>query len=193
MDKSTAILEILIMLLVAAIFGFVLAWILFRNKTNTAETKNDFSAEEIEKLKKKNNDMLLELGNVKRSNTDLSIKLDECNKRGQALKSAPLNTPVAKVEEVVKSAPIKKSKPDDLKIIEGIGPKIEELLHSAGIMSFTDLAQADVQKIKDILAQAGSRFQMHDPSTWAKQSELARDGKFEELKKLQDELSAGRV
>lgn len=195
MDKSTAILEILIMLLIAAILGFILAWILFRNKTNTAESINDSSAEEIEKLKKKNNDLLLELGNVKRSNTDLSIKLDECNKRGQVSKSAPVVSAALpdKTEISLKTASPVKAKPDDLKIIEGIGPKIEELLNNAGIMTFADLAKADKQIVKDVLGNAGPRFQMHDPTSWAKQSELARDGKFEELKKLQDELSAGRV
>ncbi|TAF76808.1 MAG: hypothetical protein EAZ53_03345 [Bacteroidetes bacterium] len=195
MDKSTAIFEILIMLLVAAILGFILAWLLFRNKNAETSSVSDSNLEEIEKLKKKNNDLLLELGNVKRSNTDLSIKLDECNKRGQALKSAPVVTTSVAEKTVVASAPApqKKSKPDDLKIVEGIGPKIEELLHKAGIITFADLSKADIVKLKEILVNAGSRFQMHDPSTWPKQSELARDGKFEELKKFQDELNAGRI
>lgn len=195
MDKSTAIFEILIMLLVAAVLGFILAWLLFRNKNAEASSVSDSNLEEIEKLKKKNNDLLLELGNVKRSNTDLSIKLDECNKRGHALKSTPVVTTSVVEKTIVASSPTpqKKSKPDDLKIVEGIGPKIEELLHKAGIITFSDLSKADIVKLKEILVNAGSRFQMHDPSTWPKQSELARDGKFEELKKYQDELNAGRV
>lgn len=196
MDKSTAIFEILIMLLIAAILGFILAWLLFRNKNAETSSISDSNLEEIEKLKKKNNDLLLELGNVKRSNTDLSIKLDECNKRGQTVKSASMAVASPIEEKKVTTAspsPTKKSKPDDLKIVEGIGPKIEELLHKAGIITFADLSKADIVKLKEILVNAGSRFQMHDPSTWPKQSELARDGKFEELKKFQDELNAGRI
>jgi predicted flap endonuclease-1-like 5' DNA nuclease len=90
-------------------------------------------------------------------------------------------------------APVKKSTgKDDLKIVEGIGPKIEELCNNAGIMTFADLAATAPEKIKSILEAAGPRFQMHDPTTWPKQSALARDGKFDELKKWQDELNKGR-
>ena len=86
----------------------------------------------------------------------------------------------------------KSSGKDDLKIVEGIGPKIEELCNNAGIMTFAELAATSPEKIKQILEAAGPRFQMHDPSTWPKQSELARDGKFDELKKWQDELNKGK-
>ncbi len=86
----------------------------------------------------------------------------------------------------------KSSGKDDLKIVEGIGPKIEELCNAAGIMTFADLAATTPERIKEILEAAGPRFQMHDPSTWPKQSELARDGKFDELKKWQDELNKGK-
>lgn len=85
--------------------------------------------------------------------------------------------------------PIKR---DDLKVVEGIGPKIEELLNNAGIFSFEQLAHSKADKIKKILEEAGSRFQMHDPTTWPQQAELAAKGKWEELKSLQDKLNAGR-
>jgi len=79
-----------------------------------------------------------------------------------------------------------------LKKIEGIGPKIEQLLHNAGIVTFSDLAVAPLPKLEDILAAAGPRFRMHKPTTWSQQSALCRDGKWEELKKWQDELKGGR-
>ncbi|TAG56025.1 MAG: hypothetical protein EAZ27_05815 [Cytophagales bacterium] len=193
MNKSTAIFEILILLIGAAILGFILAWLLFRNKTEHAYTP-PVDSEEIEKLKKKNNDLMIELGNVKRSNTDLSIKLDDCNKRGI---SSPKASVSSKVESVDLNLSVPnfaaKPKPDDLKIIEGIGPKIEELLNNGKIFTFSDLANANFETLKTILVNAGSRFQMHDPTTWPQQSALARDGKFEELKKLQDELNAGKA
>ncbi len=83
--------------------------------------------------------------------------------------------------------------PDDLTRIEGIGPKIAELLVDAGFASFTDLAAADPEKIREILAEAGGNFASHDPQTWPKQAEMARDGKWEELKAWQDELDGGRA
>ena len=85
-----------------------------------------------------------------------------------------------------------KIKKDDLKIVEGIGPKIEELFNAAGIYTFADLANAAVEKLQEILDGGGSRFQMHDPASWPEQGALARDGRWEELKKWQEELNKGR-
>ena len=81
---------------------------------------------------------------------------------------------------------------DDLKKIEGIGPKIEGLLNAAGIHTYFDLADASVERIKEILHDAGSRYQMHDPGSWPAQSRLAAEGKWEELEKWQDELDGGK-
>ena len=81
---------------------------------------------------------------------------------------------------------------DDLKKIEGIGPKIAEILNSKGIVSFSDLAKGKVENIKRILEEAGPKFNVHEPSTWPTQAALAAKGKWDELKKLQDELNAGK-
>lgn len=83
-------------------------------------------------------------------------------------------------------------KQNDLKIIEGIGPKIEGLFYKAGIKTFEQLANADLKTLKDILATAGPRYKSHNPTTWRKQAKLAAAGKVEALKKLQDELKGGR-
>lgn len=89
-------------------------------------------------------------------------------------------------------APKKAVKADDLSIIEGVGPKIAELLVKGGIVTFADLAAAKPAAIQTILDAAGKRYQMHDPATWPKQAALARDGKTAELQKLQAELKGGR-
>ena len=75
--------------------------------------------------------------------------------------------------------------------IEGIGPKIAEALNSAGITSFEVLAATPAEKIKEILQQ--NRLGSHDPTTWSLQAQMAADGKWEELKKWQDELDGGRI
>jgi large subunit ribosomal protein L20 len=92
-----------------------------------------------------------------------------------------------------KAAAKKAVKGDDLKKIEGIGPKIAELLVAAGIDSFAKLAETDADTIKPILEDAGSNFASHDPTTWPQQARLAAEGKFDELKALQDELQGGRA
>lgn len=82
---------------------------------------------------------------------------------------------------------------DDLKIIEGIGPKIAELLNADGINTFEELANAEISKIQTVLDNAGSRYRMHDPSTWPQQARLAFEGKMDELKVLQDSLKGGKA
>ena len=106
------------------------------------------------------------------------------------------STSVVEVEtpEVKVVAPKAKSsaKGDDLKKIEGIGPKIAELLVSAGIPTFALLAETEAERIKEILTEAGSRYQMHDPTTWPEQAALAAADKWDELKALQDALDGGK-
>ncbi len=82
--------------------------------------------------------------------------------------------------------------PDDLTKIEGIGPKIKQLLHDDGILSFRSLADAAVTRIQSVLDAAGSSYSMHDPGTWPEQSAMAADGKWDALKARQDELLGGK-
>ena len=79
-----------------------------------------------------------------------------------------------------------KSKPDSLKKIEGIGPKIEQLLHAAGIKTFRKLANSSQKKLATILKDAGPRFASKSPETWPEQAKLAADGEWDKLQKLQD-------
>ena len=90
---------------------------------------------------------------------------------------------------VAEAAP---AKPDDLKKIEGIGPKIAEVLTAGGIATYADLGGATPEKIREILDAAEGNFAAHDPATWPKQSQMAADGKWDELKKWQDELDGGK-
>lgn len=82
---------------------------------------------------------------------------------------------------------------DDLKIVEGIGPKIEELLHDAGIKTWKELGEASTVHLQEILSNAGDRFRMHNPETWAEQAMLAHEGKWDELREYQDFLDGGRT
>uniref|UniRef100_UPI003752C1C5 50S ribosomal protein L21 n=1 Tax=Flavobacterium sp. TaxID=239 RepID=UPI003752C1C5 len=96
-----------------------------------------------------------------------------------------------KIAEV--KAPKAAKKGDDLKIIEGIGPKAAEVLVAAGIDTFAKLAKTKAEKINEILDAAEAKVQHLDPTTWAQQAQLAADGKMDELKKLQDELNGGKA
>jgi large subunit ribosomal protein L21 len=107
------------------------------------------------------------------------------------VKTPKVETKDEAVAEV--KAPKASKKGDDLKIIEGIGPKAAEALVAAGIDTFAKLANASAASVKEILDASTSKVQHLDPTTWAQQSQLAADGKMDELKKLQYELNGGKA
>ena len=99
--------------------------------------------------------------------------------------------------EVVEEAPAEEApaaevEADDLTKIEGIGPKIKELLINGGLPTFAAVAAATPEQIKEILTNAGARYARHNPGTWPKQAEMAAAGQWDELKKWQDELDGGK-
>lgn len=82
---------------------------------------------------------------------------------------------------------------DDLRAIEGIGPKIESLCHGIGIRTWFDLSTTEVSLLRTMLADAGSRFSAHDPSTWPEQAGLLAAGRWHDFKELTDRSSGGRA
>ena len=91
-----------------------------------------------------------------------------------------------------KKAKAKKSDAaDDLKKIEGIGPKIASVLADEGVTTFAQLAEMSVDQVKETL-KGKVRFPSSSVETWAEQAALAAAGKWDELDKLQDELQGGR-
>jgi predicted flap endonuclease-1-like 5' DNA nuclease len=81
---------------------------------------------------------------------------------------------------------------DALEIIEGIGPKIAELLRAEGVTRFMQLAQMTPAQIQPILDAAGPHFRMAVPDTWPEQAVLAANNHWRALKSLQDALIAGQ-
>jgi len=94
--------------------------------------------------------------------------------------------------ETTAEVPALQAAADDLERIEGIGPKIGQILAKAGITTFAQLADTSVEKLKALLAAAGSRFVSHDPTTWPEQAKLAAAGDWDAFEKLTDELVAGK-
>ena len=110
-----------------------------------------------------------------------------------ALAPADAKIEVAAAAVAAPVAAAKAVKGDDLKKIEGIGPKIEELFHAAGITTFAQLSETATERMEAILSEAGPRFSTHNPGTWAQQAALAAAGKWDELKAWQDELDGGKA
>lgn len=86
----------------------------------------------------------------------------------------------------------KKIKENDLKVVEGIGPKIEALFNAAGITTWRELSETPTEKLQSILDAGGENFAIHNPSTWARQALLAYQGKWQELKDWQQGLLGGK-
>ncbi len=110
----------------------------------------------------------------------------------EAKEEAPVPVEEAKEEAPAYDGKYAKFGAEDLKVVEGIGPKIEEALKAGGVGNWEALASADVEKLKEILTNAEGNFAAHDPGTWPKQAQMAHEGKFEELEKWQDELDGGK-
>jgi predicted flap endonuclease-1-like 5' DNA nuclease len=66
-------------------------------------------------------------------------------------------------------------KPDDLKVIVGIGPKIAKILNEYGIFTFEQLANTEVSFLEKLLEER--EWHMADPSTWPAQAQTLAEQK----------------
>lgn len=161
---SSDLLFIVIALLIAAILGFLIGYFM-RRKAPAAEVKSADAMKSDESE------------NILTASADTHEIIEKPN----------YETAVA--EEIMGM----EIGLNDLQIIEGIGPKIEKLLRRSSIDTWKKLADSDAAEISEMLvAEGGPRYKLHDPATWSKQAKLAHEGKWSELKELQDELQGGR-
>lgn len=130
----------------------------------------------------------------KKTSKKTEAKKAEAPKEVEETKAEEKAEESVEVEESseVESSEVESAEGDDLTKIEGIGPKISELLKNSGVGTYKTLSETDVDKLSEILAEAGGRYKSHDPSTWPEQAKFASEDKWDELKKWQDELEGGR-
>lgn len=197
-------LEILIMLLVAFLLGLLLGYILwsrYRRMYFDLKAEHDGLKNVHLELEKDHASLRYQLEQAQNDNTSLrqkvrSLEADVFMYKGKIARlEADLQAAAGGGEgaqqKMAAAAPAS-GKKDDLKKIEGIGPKIEGLLNAAGITNFQQLADASEEALQKILEEAGPNFKLADPGTWKKQAALAAAGKWEELSALQDSLKGGR-
>jgi predicted flap endonuclease-1-like 5' DNA nuclease len=111
----------------------------------------------------------------------------------KAAATPPTTRPKEVQVEEPAAVPPPPPKPDDLKLIEGIGPKISSVLEAAGITTFAQLAGTGVDRIGQILEESNPNLlRLANPATWPEQAKLAAEGQWEALENLQDELTGGR-
>ena len=127
---------------------------------------------------------------ARRAKEEAKRKAAEAKKAAAEKKKAEAAKPAPKPAA---EKPVEPAGPDDLKRIEGIGPKIAGLLQAAGINTYAQLADTDVDRLKQILEESDPKLlQLADPSTWPRQAKLASTGKWEALEKWQDRLKGGK-
>ena len=126
----------------------------------------------------------------------LEADLEACRSSKSKLESSLAFA--SKAPEYVFDANLAKSvfgkyvKENDLTIIEGIGPKIQELFHNHGIRTWKQLAEASVETCQKVLDSGGDHFRIHNPGTWPEQARLAYEGKWKQLLDWQEELDGGK-
>ncbi len=108
--------------------------------------------------------------------------------------AAPVKAEAVKAEAPKAEAPKAKAAKgaDDLKRIEGIGPKFNDALIAVGIDTFAKLEKASEEELKTALETAKLRFAPSLP-TWAEQAGYLVRGDEAGFKAFTDKLVAGRA
>ncbi len=203
-------IEILVMLLIAFLLGLLLGYILWskwRKLYNELQAEHDrlkglhLQLEKdhaslryrCEELEKENDQLHRKVRGLEGDVSALKFKLEKCEENNLSMGTGGIAAASALVmgRGIVAPTPIP-TNPDDLKIVEGIGPKIEKLCNDNGIWTWRQLADADVEALRKMLDEAGPNYRISKPETWPKQAELAANGKWDELKEYQEFLLGGR-
>jgi predicted flap endonuclease-1-like 5' DNA nuclease len=128
----------------------------------------------------------------KAKTTKVEAKTTKVVTKKVAAKPVAKKVAAKKTVATKKATTVKAKGADNLTKIEGIGPKIASLLIADGIDTFAKLSKAEITKLEEILKNAGPRFKMHVPTTWAEQARLATKGDWATLNTLQEELKGGK-
>ncbi len=136
------------------------------------------------------------LNALEAENAKLKTELEVCRKEASST-SSKTKIPSAPIVSgfdaaTAKAALGKKVKQDDLKIVEGIGPKIEGLFHNFNIKTWKALSETSADKCQEVLNSGGDRYRIHDPASWPMQAKMAYEGQWKKLRKWQDKHKSGK-
>ncbi|WP_235856356.1 hypothetical protein [Flagellimonas oceanensis] len=144
-----------------------------------------------------------EINSLEIQNAKLKSDLETCRKRLDSYtttsKELQLDKDILTRKESfsfdaqhAKAALGKTIKENDLKLVEGIGPKIEGLFHNFGIKTWKELAETSADKCQEVLDSGGKRYRIHDPASWPMQAKMAYEGHWEQLFEWQEKHRAGK-
>jgi predicted flap endonuclease-1-like 5' DNA nuclease len=110
---------------------------------------------------------------------------------GAEAKAAALAEDEAEAAAVAEAEATPEPEPQDLQRIEGIGPKIESTLKSAGYTTYAKIAAASETELREALATGGIKF-APAATSWADQAQYLADGDEDGLQEYQDYLVGGQ-
>lgn len=158
---GTHILEIVVMLLIAAILGFLIAWFWPKSKSKNLSIRNKELEKELSKQK--------EIANQK------NIQLEECVKNVKVLENrfseSEAEIALKRIKEKAKDINFERigiaseKEKEDLKIIGGIGPFIEKKLNALGIFTYKQIANftdEDREKVNEAIEFFPGRIMRDD-------------------------------
>lgn len=130
---------------------------------------------------------------LRTTNSDLQVDLSQCQERlnEQSLQLSRKEIPFD--PQTAKAIFGRFIKQDDLKIVEGIGPKIEGLFHNYNIKTWKDLSNITVSKCREVLDSGGEKYRLHDPASWPMQARMCYEGKWKDLYRWQEEHKHGKL
>ena len=128
-------------------------------------------------------------------NAQLEADLEACSQKLaiRADAASSFVAPIAFDSAAANAAFGKRIKEDDLKVVEGIGPKIEGLFHNFDIKTWRALSETSVAKCQEVLDSGGERYKVHDPASWPMQAKMCYENKWKELFKWQEEHDHGKL
>ena len=195
---NNSVLGIVIAFAVGLILGLLIAWFYLRQRIREHETQIRNLQTSLNEKEEKLQDLQTHLQEQDASLEQLRDQVDQSEETIRELTTQleERDQEVSQLREAVSERDnqirkLKPRKPDNLKRIEGIGPKISSVLQDADVLTFAQLAETDMSKLNQILTDAGLSA-LANPSTWPEQAKLAAAGKWNELNALQDELKGGR-
>ena len=133
---------------------------------------NDLREDVLEQAKKvlnKGEELVEEALDNKKTTKKVKKNVSKATKTVKSTTKVAAKKVTAQAEKVaVKATEMVK---DDLKLITGIGPKLEKIFNENGIETFVQLTKLSEIKIKEILEKAGPIFKNANYSDWKKQAE----------------------
>jgi len=216
--KIIATIEILSLLLVAAIIGYVTAWLYYKSiyirRIKAIEAEKDELLNHIVILETDKSNLQKSLGEkdneiqylYKEVNTLKALHEEAVHKTDEmTLNQARTEQMLFEKDEALVLIAQRKhlldyksfgtateAEKDDLKMISGIGPFIEERLHALDIYTFRQISKftaRDINTINDAIEYFSGRIERDEWVAQARELVISKDKRTERLKQLRERMA----